>query len=180
MLPKRHGYGTRVFSRGIEHQLGGVVDFNWHPDGLRCKLSIPRNKTKLNGCHISPVISVAPPVKADKLCKLVLLVEDEPTISLMLADMLARFGYLVDGPYNRFSDAMIAARTNNVQAGVLDINVGSEKIYPLAEVLTERKVPFVFVTGYSTGSIDSRFRHVPVLQKPIEPEALQTLIRGLP
>jgi DNA-binding LytR/AlgR family response regulator len=59
---------------------------------------------------------------------------------------------------------------------VLDINVGGEKIYPLAEILTERKIPFVFVTGYSTDSIDSRFSHVPVLQKPIAAEALQAII----
>ena len=86
----------------------------------------------------------------------------------------------VDGPYNRFSDAMTAARKNDVQAGVLDINVGGEKIYPLAEVLAERKIPFVFVTGYSADRIDSRFSHVPVLQKPIEPEALRTAILRSP
>ena len=57
--PKRRGYGTRVFSGGIEHQLGGIVDFNWHPDGLRCKLSIPRNNAKLKARQSSRVISVA-------------------------------------------------------------------------------------------------------------------------
>ena len=107
-----------------------------------------------------------------------LLVEDEPTVSLMLSDMLLQFGHSIDGPYNRFSDAMTAARSNNVEVGVLDINVGGQKIYPLAEVLCERRIPFVFVTGYSTDSVDSRFRHVPILQKPIEPDALQALIRG--
>jgi two-component sensor histidine kinase/DNA-binding response OmpR family regulator len=174
--PNRRGYGTRVFSGGIEYQLGGIVDFDWHPDGLRCKLSIPRHKAKLHGCRAAPTADIAPTDDADEQHKLVLLVEDEPTISLMLSDMLLQFGHRVDGPYNRFSDAMTAARKNDVQAGVLDINVGGEKIYPLAEVLTERKIPFVFVTGYSADSVDTRFSHVPVLQKPIEPETLRTAI----
>jgi CheY-like chemotaxis protein len=45
-------------------------------------------------------------------------------------------------------------------------------VYALAEELATRKIPFVFMTGYSAESIDSRFTHVPVLQKPIEPEKL--------
>lgn len=179
--PKRRGYGTRIFSGGIEHQLGGVVNFNWHPDGLRCKLSIPRGKLRQNSRHVGPACAnstATPP--ADSLQKLILLVEDEPTVSMMLSDIISEFGHQIDGPYNRFSDAMTAARTSNVQGGVLDINVGGEKIYPLAEVLTERKIPFVFVTGYSTDSIDSRFSHVPVLQKPVEPEALRIAILRQP
>ena len=178
--PKRRGYGTRVFSGGIEYQLGGTVDFNWHPDGLRCKLSIPRNNAELKARQPAPAINGARPAEHDTLRKLVLLVEDEPTISLMLSDMLLQFGHSVDGPYNRFSDAMAAARTNNVQAGVLDINVGGEKIYPLAEVLIERKIPFVFLTGYSADSVDTRFSHIPVLQKPVEAEALRAAILRAP
>jgi DNA-binding response OmpR family regulator len=126
------------------------------------------------------VAKIVPAEQMDPGRKLVLLVEDEPTISLMLSDMLLQFGHRVDGPYGRFSDAMTAARKNEVQAGVLDINVGGEKIYPLAEVLADRKIPFVFVTGCSADSVDARFSHVPVLQKPIEPEALRTAILRSP
>ena len=174
--PKRRGYGTRIFSGGIEHQLGGVVDFRWHADGLHCKLSIPHDNKwsgKFKAVANPPVNGNGAP---DVLHKLVLLVEDEPTVSMMLVDLLSKFGHKVDGPYSRLNEAMIAARSNNVHAGVLDINIGGEKIYPLAEVLTERNIPFVFVTGYSADSIDSRFSHIPVLQKPIEPGALQAII----
>lgn len=47
----------------------------------------------------------------------------------MLADMLSEFGHCVDGPYNRLSDAMFAAKSNNVHAGVQDVNIGGEEIY---------------------------------------------------
>ena len=47
--------------------------------------------------------------------------------------------------------------------------------YPVAEILSERGVPFVFVTGYEADTIDDRFSEVPVLQKPIERQMLQRL-----
>ena len=95
---------------------------------------------------------------------------------MMLADMVSEFGHSVDGPYNRLTEAMSAARDNEVHLGVLDVNVGGEAIYALADILTEREIPFVFVTGYSLENINSRFTHVPVLQKPIEREALRVLL----
>ena len=67
----------------------------------------------------------APAVAPDD--KRVLLVEDEPLVSMMLADMLSAFGHKVDGPYNRFSDAILAAKSNDLQAGILDVNLGGKK-----------------------------------------------------
>jgi two-component sensor histidine kinase len=39
--PNRRGYGSRAIVAGIERQLGGLVNFDWQPDGLRCSLSVP-------------------------------------------------------------------------------------------------------------------------------------------
>ena len=47
--------------------------------------------------------------------------------------------------------------------------------YPVAEILAERGVPFVFVTGYEADTINDRFSEVPVLQKPIEPQMLKKI-----
>jgi len=179
--PNRKGYGTRIFAVGIEQQFGGTVDFQWHEHGLHCHLSIPHDEKKplldarRPGNNTSKRIA-APLQKSREATKKVLLVEDEPTVSMMLADMVSEFGHSVDGPYNRLTEAMSAARDNEVHLGVLDVNVGGEAIYALADILTEREIPFVFVTGYSLENINSRFTHVPVLQKPIEREALRVLL----
>jgi DNA-binding response OmpR family regulator len=108
-----------------------------------------------------------------------LLVEDEPLVSMMLADMLAAFGHKVDGPYNRFSDAILAAKSNNLQAGILDVNLGGEKTYAVADILANRKIPFAFVTGYGPDTIVSQFSHAPVLQKPIEAAKLHALLQQI-
>ncbi|MDE1973790.1 MAG: response regulator, partial [Hyphomicrobiales bacterium] len=58
---------------------------------------------------------------------------------------------------------------------VLDINLGDGMIYSVAEILSVRGVPFVFVTGYDAESVDSRFSEIPILQKPIDREILQRI-----
>lgn len=180
--PSRDGYGTRVIKGGIEGQLGGQSEFEWDPDGLRCTLSVPYKGGKsapvrqaavqpaANGQAPSPVIARLSSQYP------VLLVEDEPLISMMIADMLSQNGHQVDGPYSRFSEALAAAANNDLQAGILDVNVSGEAVYPIAETLAKRRIPFVFVTGYSADSIDPRFNHVPVVQKPVE---LQTIWAAL-
>lgn len=178
--PSRHGYGMRVVTGGIEGQLGGVVKFEWMPEGMRCSMSVPYDKDgavvwRPDSASLNDAVA-ASEVSIVRRGNAVLLVEDEPLISMMLEELLIAFGHGVDGPYNKMSDAMIAAANRDLHAGILDINVGGEKIYALAEVLAKRKIPFVFVTGYSPGAVDARFSHVPVLQKPIEPQKLRSIL----
>jgi hypothetical protein len=71
---------------------------------------------------------------------------------------------------------MVALRNNRVDAAVLDVNLGGELIYPLADVLAADRVPFVFITGYGAEEIEPRYAKVPILQKPIEPGALQSVL----
>jgi CheY-like chemotaxis protein len=120
-----------------------------------------------------------PAVALDPDDKRVLLVEDEPLVSMMLADMLSAFGHKVDGPYHRFSDAILAAKSNNLQAGILDVNLAGEKTYAVADILTDRKIPFAFVTGYGPDSIIPAFAHAPLLQKPIEAAKLHALLQQI-
>jgi PAS domain S-box-containing protein len=180
--PNRRGYGSRAIVAGIERQLGGIVNFDWKANGLHCTLSVPHdpNKESLRRVLIEPShTESAPSQDADPNDKRVLLVEDEPLVSMMLADMLAAFGHKVDGPYNRFSDAMLAAKSNNLQAGILDVNLGGEKTYAVADILATRKIPFAFVTGYGPDTIVSEFSHAPVLQKPIEAAKLHALLQQI-
>jgi len=182
--PNRKGYGSRAIIAGIERQLGGVVNFDWQPSGLRCTLSLPHDgQSETATRHLfKPRQLDGVPAQTtawDPNDKRVLLVEDEPLVSMMLADMLSAFGHKVDGPYSRFGDAILAAKSNNLQAGILDVNLGGEKTYAVADILTDRKIPFAFVTGYGPDSIVSEFAHAPVLQKPIEAAKLHALLQQI-
>ena len=96
----------------------------------------------------------------------VLVVEDEAAISLLLEDMLLDFGYEVIGPAARLAAALDAVERETVDLAILDVNVAGEPIYPVAEALAQRQIPFVFSTGYGSAGIKDAYRDRPVLQKP--------------
>ena len=105
----------------------------------------------------------------------VMIVEDEALVAMALRETLDELGFSVIGPFNRISEAMVALRNNRIDAAVLDVNLGGELIYPLADVLTADRVPFIFITGYGAEEIEPRYAHVPILQKPIEAGALKSV-----
>jgi DNA-binding response OmpR family regulator len=101
-----------------------------------------------------------------------LLVEDELLVGLFMQDLLKAIGYRPTEPIGRLSDAISAANNERFEGAVLDMNLNGEIVYPLAELLTEQRVPFLFVTGYAPRSLDPRFDSVPILQKPVVQDEL--------
>jgi CheY-like chemotaxis protein len=108
----------------------------------------------------------------------VLVVEDEAAISLLLEDMLLDFGCEVVGPAARLAAALEAVERETLDLAILDVNVAGEPIYPVAEALTRRQVPFVFSTGYGSAGIKDAFRDRPVLQKPFAQQDLKQKLLG--
>ena len=177
--PAAKSFGLRVIRASIEQQLSGETVFDWDPNGLHCCFSIPRRDMmrprEVSGGHNiaelhGPAAAVKPAGKPR-----VLLVEDEALVAMMIQECLAEFGYQVVGPISTATEAATKAREGHFEAAVLDINLGDGAAYPIADVLTARGVPFVFVTGYDADSVEPRFRNVPVLQKPIERDMLKRI-----
>ena len=108
-------------------------------------------------------------------CRRVLLVEDEALVAMMIQECLTEYGHSVVGPIGRAAEALAAAKQGEFDAAILDINLSDGMAYPVAEILSQRGVPFAFVTGYEADTVDERFSNVPVLQKPIERQMLQRL-----
>ena len=92
---------------------------------------------------------------------------------MMMRDLIVEIGFHVVGPFGKITDALEHLDRHALVAAVLDVNLAGEKIYPLAEQLSGRGIPFVFVTGYAADAIDDRFAGVPVLQKPVDGAALR-------
>ena len=106
----------------------------------------------------------------------VLVVEDDYLIAQLLDEMLRSTGCVVLGPLPRLADALDAAKRETCDAAVLDINLGGEQVYPVAEILSGRNVPFVFVTGYADEALPREYAGQPRLGKPFK---AQQLIRAL-
>jgi len=103
----------------------------------------------------------------------ILIVEDEYMIATDLARSLEIQGATVIGPVGSLTGALeLAAASESLDAAVLDINLGEEKIFTVADLLVERGVPFVFATGYEAAIIPEVHSNVPRFEKPIDTEAL--------
>ena len=108
-----------------------------------------------------------------------LVVEDELLVSMLVEEILGELGATVAGPYGRLADGLAAAKVERFDGAILDLNLAGESADPLADLLLARGVPFVFITGYQRESIDRRYANVPVLQKPIDAAALESVLLTL-
>ena len=170
--PTVTGFGTQIITGSIERQLGGKTQFEWRPSGLRCTFTVPRGE-RINGATAAdaPIVPRTVPLAARRI----MVVEDEALVALVLADQLAELGLSVVGPCSSVAEAKAVADKGEFEAAILDVNLGGELVYPVADLLSSRGIPFVFVTGYGRESIDRRFANTPVLEKPVERELLEDM-----
>ena len=109
----------------------------------------------------------------------VLVVEDEYLIRMLLEDMLDELGYGVIAAVGTISEARQIATSGEFNAAILDVNLDGQEIYPIADILAKRGLPFVFVTGYGERSLPEPYRGRPALQKPFQSEQLKNTLAGL-
>jgi len=109
----------------------------------------------------------------------VLVVEDEYLIRMLLEDMLADLGYDVGAAVGTIAEASALAAKDDFAAAILDVNLDGQQVYPVADILAKRGVPFLFVTGYGEGSLPEPYRTRPALQKPFQAEQLKSALEAL-
>ena len=91
----------------------------------------------------------------------VLVVEDEFLVATLIEDMLVAAGCVVAGPIPRLSKALDAVGSGTFDAAVLDVNLCGDRVYPVADALSRRNVPFVFVTGTARVCCRANTRRAP-------------------
>ena len=95
----------------------------------------------------------------------ILILEDEPIIGLALEDMLQRQGAFVLFA-SGIEEACKLIAGEPVESAILDVNVHGAESYPVASLLTERRIPFIFATGYGDRSHPVEFAGIPTISKP--------------
>lgn len=104
--------------------------------------------------------------------KRVLIVEDRFVIASELAYEVEQLGGEVVGPSRSIAEAAKLIGSEKVDIGLLDVNLDGEMVYPLAEMLSGRGVPIIFLTGYDEALLPQAWRDRPRLQKPINTRML--------
>lgn len=106
----------------------------------------------------------------------ILVVEDVGMVSAALKSVLEDLGCVVIGTASRLRDAELIAKRERLDGALLDLNLGGEYSFPIADLLVKRGIPFIFMSGYDVGSLDPRFATWPQMQKPFERESLRRLM----
>ena len=105
--------------------------------------------------------------------------EDEFLVALETETVLTQLGCDVVGPANTFAQAEAMARGQDFDAAIVDVNLRGIEIYPVAEVLAARGIPFAFATGFSAEGLAAAHRARPRLQKPFHEEQMRDILRAL-
>lgn len=106
----------------------------------------------------------------------VLVVEDVGMVAMALKSMLEEIGCEVVGMAARLREAEELARREKLDGVLLDLNLAGQFAYPVADILKERDIPFIIMSGYDAGQLHPGFAGLPNMQKPFEREGLEAMI----
>jgi len=103
----------------------------------------------------------------------ILVIEDEYFLAEDICSVLRGLGAYIVGPAGEIAEAIGIVNSGElIDAAVLDVNLKDESIFPVAERLRTRNIPFVFTTGYDRSAIDVRFKDIQLFEKPIDVAAM--------
>jgi CheY-like chemotaxis protein len=108
----------------------------------------------------------------------VLVVEDEFMVAALLEDRLSALGCDVVGPAHEIEEAMGLLASEPIDAAVLDVNISGRMVFPVADALAARNIPFIFTTAYGRGGLASPHAERAVLDKPYHERALEHALRA--
>jgi two-component SAPR family response regulator len=109
----------------------------------------------------------------------ILVVEDDLLIAVLIEDALQDSGGEIVGPAATLEKALKLVEEEEFDAAILDVTLRGAKVYPVAELLLARGIPFVFASGYGDWALPEELRDKPRLMKPFTAAALEEQIGSL-
>lgn len=103
----------------------------------------------------------------------ILIVEDESILAMLLEDFLDDLGYTPPAVASNVAQALRILDTRGIDFAILDINLGGEQSFPIADALDARGIPYIFMTGYGAAGVPEHLRNHYILQKPYGADALK-------
>ncbi|HEY3639122.1 MAG TPA: HWE histidine kinase domain-containing protein [Rhizomicrobium sp.] len=172
--PTRRGFGSTVIERSIPYDLHGEAKVEYELAGVKAEFTIPASFVTIARKAMpqvqAPHEAEAPPVK---LSGRVLVVEDNMIIALDAEATLESLGATTVDVAPNVSEALRLVENYKPNFAVLDVNLGNESSFPVADRLVALGVPIVFATGYGKNvDFPERFAQIPVVSKPYSAESL--------
>jgi len=109
----------------------------------------------------------------------VLVVEDDYLLAAFLRGLLESWGATLVGPAPTSERALALLAGTRIDFALLDVNLGGEPVFSVADALAAERIPFSFTTGYETSMIPERHRNALVLRKPFGEAAVEEALLPL-
>ena len=106
----------------------------------------------------------------------VLIVEDEAMIAGLIESILSAAGWSVVGPVATLERALETIERERIDAALLDARINGRDVYAVADVLMRRRIPFIFVSGFTRKQMPPRYRDCAYIAKPFTPDAILALL----
>ena len=177
--PASAGFGSTLIKEVATRQLGGSLDIRWPVTGMRLVATLPLvvyrpDAHAAAATEPEPAARPAPPRARGRL----LVVEDESLIAMAVCQDLASLGWNIIGPAASIEEARLLMDDDSLpDAAVLDVNLAGQPVYPLAEWLQSKRVPFVFCSGYEQLEDHPTYEAWARIRKPVDIQALDRELR---
>lgn len=169
------GFGMTLMST-VLRQLGGELAINWRSQGIEVTAQLPRAHVR---SVVEPDHEHHPGPEAQRPCR-ILVVEDELLVGMEMARALKDEGWDIVGPVGTVEEAFALLTHETLpDAAVLDINLNGQLVYPVADLLRTRGIPYLFCTGYDAAESDKLYGNHPVVHKPTNLRELIEEVRNL-
>jgi len=174
--PTRSGFGRVLLEKIFAGEASGAqVSLCFEPAGVRCTIVLAAERLVLEESSAAPrATELAPPVAPARLNGIkVLVVEDNPIVSLDLVDSISAAAAHVVGPFQTLAESTEAAARAPFDIALLDIDVNGEAVWPIATIVRARKIPILFTTGFSDVTHwPEEFRDSATVRKPYDLDRL--------
>ena len=110
----------------------------------------------------------------------ILVVEDSFLLAEAIAELVRDWGMEPVGPVGRLEEACRVARERALDGAILDVKLDADFSYPVASILNQRGIPFIFLTAYARERTPLEFRGAPFLHKPFDTDELRDALASLP
>lgn len=188
--PIRPGFGSRLIRQLLAKDLRATFQLEYPAEGALLTASIPLMRLDVDkhagdfldtSARLPGLLSNETPVGGLVKAR-ILLVEDDPLVGLEFQTTLTDAGVEAVGPMPDLHHSLTAIMGEDCHfdAAILDVNLRGESTLPLAQLLSERGVPYMFVSGYDLeAALPAELRRAPKLQKPVTGSQLLAAVRML-
>jgi PAS domain S-box-containing protein len=175
VAPSSQGFGSTLIET-VSRQIGGEVRTDWLATGLRVTAALPPSNYKAT-LPEQAATGHSARVGRSSTAGRILIVEDELLVGMEMSHALSAEGWEVMGPVGTVEEAFeLLAGDLPPDAAILDINLNGQMVYPVADLLRNRGIPYLFCSGYEVAPTDQRYQSSTIIKKPTN---LQHLVSEL-